>query len=258
MSAAAALTVSVVIPTCDRPQMLPRALASVAAQTLPPLEVLVVDDGSAAPVVGSGVRLLRNRGPRGPSAARNRGAAAARGTLLAFLDDDDEWLPDYLAAALAQIAAARLDVLCTDLVYRDAGGREWPGKAAPDALRAADFLTRNPGLIGSNVIVRASVYAAAGGFDERLRAAEDMDFGLRLSGRRGLRYAPLRRPLVRHHQHDQARLCTVRGEAMRSGIRRFFALHGGRMDADQRARFAAAVRALWGIDEYGRDQAWPR
>jgi len=250
-----AVTISVVIPTRDRPALLARAVASVQAQTHAPLEILVVDDGasSVAPARASGARVLANPRTPGPSGARNAGAAAASGDLLAFLDDDDEWLPSYLATAAAEIAAARLDVLCTDLLYRYDDGSERPGKPAAARLVADDFLTHNPGLIGSNLIIRRALYTAVDGFDESLAAAEDMDFGLRLSLLDGVRYAPLHQRLVRHHQHTRPRLCMRRGDAMRAGIRRFFALHGGRMSAGQRAQFADSVRKLWGFDEFGRD-----
>ena len=247
--------VSVVIPTHGRPALLARALASVRAQTLAPAEILVVDDGGdAAPgSAAGGVRVVPNTHAHGPSGARNCGAALARGAVLAFLDDDDEWLPSYLATALARVAAERLDVLCADLVYRFADGREVPGKQAPGALAVDDFLCRNPGLIGSNLVIRRAVYAAVGGFDETLQAAEDMDFGIRLGLHGGLRYAPLRERLVRHHHHDGPRLCTRRGEAMRAGIRRFFALHGARMTAAQRDGFHRTMSALWGFDGFGVD-----
>jgi glycosyltransferase involved in cell wall biosynthesis len=230
----------------------------VRAQTQPPAEIIVVDDGTdpaARPRLDAAdVRLLANRHARGASGARNCGAAQARGALLAFLDDDDEWLPTYLATATARIAAERLDVLCTDLLYRyDEDGSERPGKAAVAALDAQAFLACNPGLVGSNLIIRAATYAAVGGFDESLLTAEDMDFGIRLSLQPGLRYAPLRERLVAHHQHRRPRLCTRRGEAMRAGIRRFFALHGPRMDAAKQAEFRHMIQRLWGIDEFGRD-----
>ena len=250
--------ISVVIPTCDRPALLARALASVRAQTVAPLEVVIVDDrgGLDAAAVGD-ARVLRNDRAPGASGARNCGAAGARGEWIAFLDDDDEWLPAYLAAVGERLAAAPLDVLLGDLLYLFEDGSERPGKAAPEVLRAADFLTRNAGLIGSNLVIRRAVYAAVGGFDESLRAAEDMDLGIRLGLRPGLRYAPLRARLVRHHHHAGPRLCTRRGDAMRDGIRRFFELHGGRMDAAQRAAFGESVRTLWGIDELGRDEEAP-
>ena len=198
-------------------------------------------------------------GPRLPSVSVvipicRRPDLLACARLLAFLDDDDEWLPAYLATAVRRLVAEHLDVLCTDLQYRSDDGADRPGKTAPEALGVEAFLTRNPGLIGSNLIVRRAAYAALGGFDESLLAAEDMDFGIRLSLHPGLRYAPLHERLVRHHQHGGPRLCTPRGEAMRAGIRRFFALHGPRMSAAQRAEFRRAVCRLWGFDELGQDQ----
>jgi glycosyltransferase involved in cell wall biosynthesis len=255
--------ISVIIPTCDRPLLLERALASVGAQDRLPHEVLVVDDGGGShadatrAVVerfhGCGARLIAAAGPNGASAARNRGAAAARGTLLAFLDDDDEWLPPYLGEAARRFESEGLEVMCTDLLYRYDDGRERPGKSAPERLVADAFLTRNPGLVGSNLIIQRALYRELGGFDESLLTSEDMDFGIRLSLRATVRYAPLRQRLVRHYQHAHDRLCMRHGAAMRAGIRRFFELHGWRMSAAELERFRRAVRELWGIDEYGRD-----
>lgn len=254
-------TISVIIPTCARPHLLPRALASVAAQTCPPAEIIVVDDTppdaqrTTAPpprVTDVPVQLVPNTRRPGASGARNSGAAHARATWLAFLDDDDEWLPDYLATVHARAMETAADVCCTDLVYRYEDGSEQPGKRAPEQLDPAEFLIRNPGLIGSNLFIRRTTYAAVGGFEETLQAATDRDFGLRLGLEPGVRYAPLHAPLVRHYQHDGPRLCMRRGAAMRAGVRRFLELHGWRMDAAQRAAFAAAARR-WGFDEYGRD-----
>jgi glycosyltransferase involved in cell wall biosynthesis len=253
--AAALPAVSVVIPTCDRPHLLRRALASVRAQTLAPAEIIVVDDGrTAAPALAeAAVRLLVNDRARGVSGARNCGAAAARQPLLAFLDDDDVWLPTYLATAVAKLAAERLDVVCTDLLYRYDDGSEAPGKPAMAALVLDDFLVRNPGLVGSNLLIRAAAYRAVGGFDESLLAATDMDLGVRLCLHRGIRYAPLRQRLVCHHHHAEPRLCTRHGAAMHAGIHRFYALHGPRMTPAQRQEFRVRMQRLWGIDDLARD-----
>ncbi len=99
-------TVSVIIPSFNRRHCLPRALDSVLAQTVPALEIIVVDDGSS-----DGTRsLIASDYPqvtylwqpnRGVSAARNAGIEAARGDWLAFLDSDDEWLPSKLELQLA-------------------------------------------------------------------------------------------------------------------------------------------------------------
>lgn len=103
--------VTVVIPTHNRASMLGLTLHSVLRQEAVDLEVIVIDDGSndatgqTVAVVGDGrVRLVRHELPRGVSAARNHGIALARGKWVAFLDDDDLWAPDKLAA---QLGAAR-------------------------------------------------------------------------------------------------------------------------------------------------------
>jgi GT2 family glycosyltransferase len=258
---------SVVIPTCGRPAALANALASVYAQRAAPDEVIVVDDGAGtyagatrsavARFRRQGARVIANQRPKGPSGARNAGAERATGALLAFLDDDDEWLPEYLEEALGCFGPDGVDALCTDLLYRYDDGSERPGKRAPDALTASAFLTRNPGIIGSNLIIRSSLYRELGGFDESLPTYEDVDFGLRLSLHAGARYAPLHRPLVRHHQHTRDRLCMRLGDSMRAGVRRFFELHGKRMNAAEHERFRDSVRELWGTDEYGRVAVLP-
>jgi hypothetical protein len=142
--------------------------------------------------------------------------------------------------------------MCTDLLYRYDDGTERPGKVAPATLNSDAFLTRNPGLIGSNLIVSRTLYRALGGFDESLHSMEDMDFGFRLSVRPGVRYARLQERLVRHHQHTDRRLCTRGSDPMRAGVRRFFELYRSHMSETQRHEFRRLVRDLWSVDEYGR------
>jgi glycosyltransferase involved in cell wall biosynthesis len=255
-------SVSAIVPTRQRPALLARALRSIAAQQTAPGEVVVVNDGPETDtraiheaVAASGctcVVLIANSHATGPSGARNAGAAHARGDWLAFLDDDDEWLPSYLRVVGEQLEARGLDVVCTDLLYRYDDGSERPGKLACDALVLEPFLTRNPGLIGSNLVIRRSLFAAIGGFDESLLSAEDMDFGIRLCLHGGVRYEPLRQRLVRHHHHAGPRLCTPGTDAMRAGVRRFYELHAPRMTPGQREEYGRNMRRLWGIDEYGR------
>ncbi len=111
------MCVSVVIPVRNGARTIMRAIDSVVAQTLPPSEVVVVDDGStdATPRIlaayGSRINVIR-QGSRGPSAARNVGAAAAsRANYVAFLDADDVWLPEMLHVMVEQLEQVPARVL---------------------------------------------------------------------------------------------------------------------------------------------------
>jgi glycosyltransferase involved in cell wall biosynthesis len=189
-------TISVVLPTRDRPELLREAAESVLAQECPPLELLVVEDGARGRASGIlhpldrrgpvAIRLLRGPG-RGPGAARNVGLREARGELIAFLDDDDLWLPDKLrrqAIWFAQRPELGLaGALCVGrrepipLVPRPIGRRD---RLRP-VTRAA--LVRANRLVTSSVLVRRPCFDAVGGFDESLTLAQDWDMWLRIAGR---------------------------------------------------------------------------
>ena len=255
------LRVTAIVPTCNRPVLLERALRSIAAQELGPSEVIVVDDGGAGPD-DSTIRVLQQCGlhtarvvansrGKGASGARNTGGAVATGDLLAFLDDDDEWLPSYLAEAVRVFTSKKLDVMCADLLCQFDDGIDRPGKTAPDRLLPEIFLIRNPGLGGSNVVLNRDLFREIEGFDESLPTCNDRDFGIRLSLRAGIKYERLPKRLVRFYQHAGPKLCTVKGDAMRAGIRRFYEIHSPRMTEVQREEFRRNVRFFWGMDERG-------
>ena len=136
------LTVSVVIPTYNRADTVPRAVQSVLAQTWPAKEIVVVDDGSS----DNTREVLSGQGPQvkyvyqdnqGVSAARNTGIRAASGDLIALLDSDDEWEPWKLEL---QIAAFRefpdLLIVGTDCYAIEPGETYQQKLHAPDAARA--------------------------------------------------------------------------------------------------------------------------
>lgn len=185
------MTVSVVIPTRDRAALVTRALASVFAQTRPAEEVVVVDDGSgdgtAARVRSEfpGATVIRHESPRGVSAARNRGVDAAGGEWVAFLDSDDEWVPEKLARQTAALERAPGHVLChCDEIWIRNGRRVNPrrrhakhgGWIFPHCLPLC-------AISPSAAMIRRDVLVALGGFDESLPACEDYDLWLRLCAR---------------------------------------------------------------------------
>jgi hypothetical protein len=114
--------VSVIVPLYNKARFVQRSLDSIRAQTWTDFELLVVDDGStdeSAEVVAGytepRLRLIRQANA-GPGAARNRGLAEARGEYVAFLDADDEWLPEFLARSLACLE--RHGTACSASGYR--------------------------------------------------------------------------------------------------------------------------------------------
>jgi glycosyltransferase involved in cell wall biosynthesis len=182
--------VSVIIPTYNRAGLVAEAVASVEAQTFRDLEILVVDDGSTdnTPDVLAlleGVRVLRHPTRRGVAAARNLGAAAARGEWLAFLDSDDLWLPEKLARQMAYLEERPGLLLCqTDETWVRNGVRV--NKPASHRKVAGQIFL--PSLARcmvspSAVVLHRRLLADHGGFDENLPAAEDYDLWLRLTWR---------------------------------------------------------------------------
>lgn len=200
-------TVSVIIPTYQREDVLGRALRSVLAQTRPAEEVLVVDDGSedaSAELVASypGVRYERIV-HAGVSAARNRGIALAQSDWLAFLDSDDEWLPEKLAEQLAALDREPGHRVChTDEVWIRNGRRVNPRRRHK---KHGGWIFRHClplcAISPSSVLVHRSVFEEVGTFDEDFPACEDYDLWLRVTSRYPVLYVD--RPLLRKYGgHD--------------------------------------------------------
>lgn len=180
--------VTVVLPSRDRPVEVRRAAATVIAQTFTDWELVIVDDGSdpAADVVGlraldDRISVLRNDVAQGVSRARNRGIAAARGTWIAFLDDDDVWHPRKLEAQLAAAAVRDATFVYTASTVVELGHRVYVQDGVADAAYAARLLQDNVVRAPSSVLVRADALAQTTGFDPAFSVVADWDLWLRLS-----------------------------------------------------------------------------
>ncbi|WP_432511356.1 glycosyltransferase family 2 protein [Kineococcus sp. SYSU DK001] len=193
--------VTVVMPAMNRAHMIGRALDSVAAQTLTPREVIVVDDASTDDTVavarahGATVIELPVNGGSGP--ARNRGIEAARTRWIAFLDSDDAWLPDHLERTLAR---AEGYVLVAG-PGSSSGGRQLGNVWRRDLeLNAVDLFAPGDLVCTSGTIVTKEALLA-GGLFRPLRRAQDLDMWVRvLQHGRGLALAE---PTFRYFLHDQ-------------------------------------------------------
>lgn len=185
--------VSVIIPTYNRVQLLREAVASVLAQEgrgqLFDLEVIVVDDASSdgTPAIAQefpGLRYLRFDINKGPSAARNAGIAASTGKYVAFLDDDDLWLPRRLELQLPILEQENeIAVVYGHGQVMDLHGNLiiWPA-SGPSGRVFEEFLVRTDDFINiDTLLVRKDALAHAGYFDETIETMEHYEFALRLA-----------------------------------------------------------------------------
>lgn len=193
-------SVSVVIPTYNYAHFLGQAIDSALAQTWPPSEVIVVDDGSSdnTPELlaryGDRIRVVHQRN-RGLASARNTGAELATGDLLAFLDADDIWLSRKLERQVQRfLADPELGLVHCGVEEIDSSGAVLgrcldglEGWVATELL-----LFRRPVIRGggSGVIVPRTLFEAIEGFDRRLSTAADWDLYYRIACRQKIGFVP--------------------------------------------------------------------
>ena len=181
--------VSVIVASRNYGRFLGGALRSILAQTMPDLEVIVVDDGSTdnTPEVvrpflsDARVHYHRTNG-LGQSRAKNLGIMNARGNSIAFLDGDDEWLPTKLEAQLPLFGQPKVGVVYARRQLMDEAGEDRPTSAGP--LHRGDLfetLLENNPICFSSVIVRREVFEQVGHFNTSLSLAIDYDLWLRVA-----------------------------------------------------------------------------
>jgi glycosyltransferase involved in cell wall biosynthesis len=250
--------VSAILPVFNGRRFLRDAVRSVLAQSLPPCELIVVDDGSTddslavlegLPPAPFPIRVLRQANA-GQSAARNLAARHAEGDYLAFLDQDDHWYPQHLEILVEPLAADA----AVGWSYSDFDEMDFDGNLVTRAfLRAAGL--RHPKhsifecvasdlmILPSASVVRRAAFEQAGGFDEALSGYEDDDLFVRFF-RLGWEHVFVDRPLLRFRIHGNG--CST--------SRRFI---------ESRLRYAAKLEAMLPDDPrmmryYGPDAIAPR
>lgn len=212
--------ISAVIPTFNSAAFIGEAIASVRDQTRPVDEIIVVDDGSVdntAEVIdalGDDIVYLFQENA-GPSAARNRGLAAAGGDLVAFLDADDRWTSDKTATQLNALEnQPSLVLIASDMAEIETTGevitssmlerhglldrfKSLAGRPLPDA--AAALLEKNFIPTGT-VLAKRQALLDAGGFPERIRYGEDLALWVRIAAHQPITCLPEVHMLRRRHE----------------------------------------------------------
>ncbi|MFO7992135.1 MAG: glycosyltransferase family 2 protein [Thermoplasmata archaeon] len=207
--------VSVVIPTYNRSKKLKRAVKSVLNQTYPHFELIIVDDNSTddtkqvvedSRVKDERIRYHKNKVNLGGGGTRNKGIELSRNDFIAFLDDDDQWLPtklekqvkvlkdtthDYCGVYTGLIKIRKGEPISEKMIYREGNLFE-------------DLLWEN--IIGSTsvILLKKECLMDVGGFTENLPASQELELYLRLSEK--YKFKCIAEPLVRYHIHHKNRI----------------------------------------------------
>jgi teichuronic acid biosynthesis glycosyltransferase TuaG len=203
--------VSVVIPAFNARETISRALRSVAGQTLKPREVIVVDDGSTdgtfemsqefKPQMEGISLIVIKQENKGAGAARNQSLKDSSQPIIAFLDADDEWLPEKLERSLHHMEAESYTLVAHN-GYRVEGGKESIINGAARYHEGASpyvSLYRKGYLDTCTVVARKDALLAAGGFDESLLNAQDFELWLRLLQKPENKFLVFDEVLSRYH-----------------------------------------------------------
>lgn len=209
--------VSVIIPCYNRSKIVGRAIRSVFDQSMTDWELVIVDDASTdseelrnviSNLDDSRVRLVRHETNRFAAAARNTGVREARGAFIAFLDSDDEWLPEKLEKQLAMVGQdASRDMLvhaCAEVLTTRKGqeySSQMPRRPMRDGESVADYLFLGRGYLPTPSVMLPRRLALTHPFPEHLRIHEDYAMFLKLE-RSGVKFLMPERVLLRVHWQD--------------------------------------------------------
>jgi LmbE family N-acetylglucosaminyl deacetylase/glycosyltransferase involved in cell wall biosynthesis len=258
---------AVVVRTRNRPELLKEALASLAAQTARPEQVIVVNDGGASPrgiadTFRSSFEVTVDEAParQGRSAAANRGVNAARRDLVAFLDDDDLCYPDHVERLVRAQRSGPEPVVYSDAVTASyvRRGEVWEARARtlqysldfdPEYLLLANYIPLH------TLILPRGLFEKVGGFDPALEYSEDWDFLIRLSFETSFRH--LRAVTCEYRVFDagegESGHAAAASPAFQDARRKIYERYRGRRSEEGLARALDRMRAqvsFW----YDRDR----
>ncbi len=233
--------VSVVIPTCNRAPLLRAAIDSVLGQTFRDFEIIVVDDASSdetpammRALANDRIRYLRQDSKKGQGATRNAGLRAARGSYVALLDDDDEWLPEKLQKQvdLLDTRPAGVGLVYTGFRKIDASSNRMIAEVRPrERGEVFDALARG-NWIGtcSTVMLRRICFARAGYFDENLASGADYDMWVRVA--KHFQVDCIEEPLVLYRVHGER--ISTNFQSITEGLEAQIAKHAGYFARDRK------------------------
>ena len=203
--------ISVIVTTYNRANFIERAIKSILNQSYQDFEIIIVDDGSTdnTEEIIKGyedrrINYIRHKKNRGTSAARNIGIKRASGEYIAFLDSDDEWLPEKLErqVVVLQNESTEVGVVYSNLRYIDENGKDMHKLLCPkkEGYIYKDLLGENCVGPPSTLLIRKECFNQVGLFDSLQDAHEDWDMWIRIA--KFYRFALIKIPLVKYRLHS--------------------------------------------------------
>ena len=218
------MEVSIIIPVYNREKTIKRCIDSIVNQTLLPNEIIVVDDGSTDKTLeilngfGSDIKIIKQN-HKGAQAARNAGIRAAQGEYIAFLDSDDEWMPEKLEVQMKELKKKPNAVICGNGIIQ----RDWKGdipkvydSAGKKNIRVGSrktFMLRgksgyvykelleNSFCLFQALLTSKENLLCIGMLDENVPSYQEWDTAIRLAEK--FEFVFLRRPMFIYHLHDE-------------------------------------------------------
>jgi glycosyltransferase involved in cell wall biosynthesis len=223
------ILISVVIPSYNRASLLPRTIESIIKQKINDIEIIIADDGSkdnTEQVVKElskkhpFIRYIKNPINKGEAAARNLGIKAVTGKYVAFLDSDDEWLPNKLSLQLDLIEnnPDKYDlVICDYYLVDESGHKELIQPRFPQKKFSSKNLLQQGCNVsfGSTSLLKAKVLDKIGEFDEELPILVDVDWLCRFC-ENNFKLGKIDQPLVLYYKAPMRK-----GEMLEAGVRAF-------------------------------------
>jgi glycosyltransferase involved in cell wall biosynthesis len=251
--------ISVIIPAYNHAEFIGVAIDSVLAQTYRDFELIVVNDGSPddteeilRPNIESGKIQYIRQDNQGVAAARNRGAAEARGEYLAFLDDDDCWPPDKLEWQVAIMESSdAVMVAGINDSERTPLSPEVLSKAPPLVPSIYDFFKRN--MIGSpgQTLIRRAAFEAVGGFDPEIWGTDDYDLWIRLSQQGQIQK---HWKLALHYRYHDSN-ASLDGVRMASSLKKVISKNSGIAGMSQKSKFEK-LGYRYHFNYFGKKMIW--
>ena len=251
--------ISVIITTRNRPELLKRAIKSVITQVYKAYEIIVINDSDkknylkTKTVIEEFVNILSIKEFKAPLANNpccswNEGGKIAQGDFLAFLDDDDEWLPNYLLECVKLQIKNDSDLVLAGFWRKRENRKIKPDFLPPNKLSVNLAYIQNIGLRTSNLFIRKKIFLEINGFDEKLAASTDRDISIRLANYKNLKYQPLKKRLVIYHKHRKNQMINRKNPKRFQGTLSFLAKYSNQMTLIQKKFALYRVWKFWGLD----------